>query len=136
MSAAQARCVNPEAQHFRHYGGRGIEFRFASPTEAALWIRDNLGLERSKEIDRRDNDGHYEPGNLRWATRSEQLRNQRRSKVRALPNWESPYSPVTTARLLRAGIGEDEIMAMATLAVAERRKNWRGIAARLASMTS
>ena len=30
------------------------------------------------EVDRRNTDGHYEPGNIRWATRSQQVANQRK----------------------------------------------------------
>jgi hypothetical protein len=74
---AHTRCTNPKCKDFRHYGGRGIEFRFASFEQffAELGPRP-VG----KTLDRRENSGHYEPGNVRWATRSEQERNKRRAE--------------------------------------------------------
>jgi hypothetical protein len=63
-------CQNKENRAWKYYGGRGIEFRFSSVAEACLWIIKNLGIppDKSLEIDRIDNDGHYEPGNIRWST--------------------------------------------------------------------
>ena len=72
------RCQCPQNNMYHRYGGRGIEFRFSSTYEGACWIVENLGLpdDLKMTLDRIDNDGHYEPGNLRWATPSQQMSNR------------------------------------------------------------
>ncbi len=79
---AKERCTNPHYWYWRRYGGRGIEFRFASFAEFFAELGPRPSPEHS--VDRKENDGHYEKGNVRWATRSEQEKNkhhQRKEKV-------------------------------------------------------
>jgi hypothetical protein len=73
--AAKQRCSNPKNPVWRYYGGRGIEFRFQSFEEffAALGRRPSP----QHSIDRKDNNGHYEAGNVQWATRPKQSLNRR-----------------------------------------------------------
>lgn len=80
MTAAKQRCTNPDSSSFKDYGGRGIRFEFESVLAAGLWIKEHLGLQRGLEIDRIDNSKGYAPGNLRYATRSEQSINSRLSR--------------------------------------------------------
>lgn len=76
------RCLNPKNQSYPNYGGRGVG---VSPDWAddywafEDWILEALG-ERPEgcTLDRVDNDGNYEPGNLRWATKLEQSNNARK----------------------------------------------------------
>lgn len=72
---ARQRCTNPKANGYRNYGGRKIEFRFSSFGEWFATLGPRPGPEYS--VDRINNDGHYEPGNVRWATDSEQIANRR-----------------------------------------------------------
>ena len=77
------RCNSAADRCKRHpnYHGRGIEFRFASPAAMTAWILANLGPpKKGQSIDRIDNDGHYEAGNLRWANRKTQNSNKREYK--------------------------------------------------------
>jgi hypothetical protein len=78
---AKTRCTNPRCHNFNNYGGRGIEFRFASFEDFLAAVGKRPSPRHS--LDRYpDNDGHYEAGNVRWATASEQRQNQRRTAVR------------------------------------------------------
>lgn len=77
---ARQRCMNPRTRGFKYWGGRGIEFRYTSFDEFLA----DVGPKPSPELtlDRIDNDGHYEPGNCRWATRAVQIANQRPRRPR------------------------------------------------------
>ena len=72
---AKSRCQNPKHKQWDDYGGRGIEFRFTCFGEFFLELGFRPGPEYS--LDRKDNNGHYELGNVRWATKAEQNANQR-----------------------------------------------------------
>ena len=73
---AKQRCTNPNHDSWKYYGGRGIEFRFTS-FKQFLWDIGGPTPSPDHTLDRIDNDGHYEPGNVRWATRSVQAGNKR-----------------------------------------------------------
>jgi hypothetical protein len=73
---AKQRCTNPNSQRWYTHGARGIKFLFNSFEEFIQTIGRRPSPEHS--LDRfPDNDGNYEPGNVRWATRSQQQLNKR-----------------------------------------------------------
>jgi hypothetical protein len=76
-SAAKQRCESPNDTSYANYGGRGIRMCFSSASEYINYVLTLPGAAKDKEIDRIDNDGNYERGNLRWTDRKEQSRNRR-----------------------------------------------------------
>lgn len=71
------RCYNPNVHAFNRYGGRGIKVCEEWRTDFFSFLRDVGNRPSSKHsIDRINNDGDYEPGNVRWGTKQEQANNR------------------------------------------------------------
>lgn len=75
----RARCVNPKNEFWHDYGGRGIRV-CQRWDDYSLFLADMGRRPAGCTIDRIDNDGHYEPGNCRWATSVEQGFNKRNNR--------------------------------------------------------
>lgn len=79
----KSRCLNPNVKQYQDYGGRGISV-------CERWmIFDNFYADMGEppaemSIERINNDDGYHPGNCKWATRTEQGRNQRRNRIIAV----------------------------------------------------
>lgn len=77
----QRRCYEPKYKGYKDYGGRGI-------TVCEAWLKDyrafiaDMGRKPSPKhsLDRKDNNGNYEPGNCRWVTKETQNRNRRSTR--------------------------------------------------------
>ncbi len=75
------RCENTNVERFPQYGGRGIRV-------CERWHKfENFLMDMGRrpspkmQIDRIENDGNYEPGNVRWATPKQQLRNRSDNRI-------------------------------------------------------
>lgn len=88
-----ARCENSDHEFYHLYGGRGI-------TVCKAWREDFAVFEAeagprpspSHTVDRIDTNGNYEPGNIRWATMTQQARNRRNNHMVMFEGVEVPMS--------------------------------------------
>lgn len=113
------RCLNASRKDFKYYGGRGV-------TVHPGWVDDfpaflaHVGPKPSKahSLDRYpDKDGNYEPGNVRWATHTEQMQNTRRNRLitvngvtKCVSQWARCRGcrPSTIHARLKSGWTEDD----------------------------
>lgn len=131
-----ARCYNKNDVSYAHYGGRGIEVcaHWRSSFEAFLkYIGRRPSAQHS--LDRHpDNDGNYKPGNVRWATPTEQTRNKRtnrffpfRGKTLCLADWAKAFGihRATLGRRLQRASASNETFGtvFTSLSAAAKRKS-------------
>ena len=76
------RCIDPKQSSYKNYGARGITVCDRWRQSFVAFLEDVGRRPYPKAtIDRIDNDRGYEPGNVRWASRIEQMRNCRTSRL-------------------------------------------------------
>jgi hypothetical protein len=108
LSAAITRCHKPSCRVYKHYGARGIFVCREWRDDRIAFLRyvqtlpgwDNPAL----DMDREDNNRGYEPGNVRFATKSTNSRNRRpvadlEQKIRDLEARLRSYERGTKASL-------------------------------------
>lgn len=117
-----------DGRKFHRYGGRGV-------VVCELWRRSfdafaehiaTLGPRPPRtSLDRINNDGNYEPGNVRWATQSEQCRNSSNAKV----NNELVRSMRTmlASGMSRAAIGRRLGVSRSTVSLVALGKRWADV---------
>lgn len=79
-SAMMGRCFSPGNPKYAAYGGRGITVcdEWQTPGPFIAYLETQLGpCPPGYTMDRIDNNGNYEPGNIRWASALQQSRNRR-----------------------------------------------------------
>jgi hypothetical protein len=74
------RCYRPTNKNYLNYGGRGITMSQQWRSDFLLFLID-VGLAPTSlhSLNRIDNDGNYEKGNVKWSTKSEQMKNTSRA---------------------------------------------------------
>lgn len=117
-----SRCKYPSHGSYKYCGARGIRVcdRWK---DFSLFLADMGERPSTKHsIDRIDNDGHYEPGNCRWATRAEQHRNMRQNVnvtidgvTKCVTDWAREYGMVPSTIMARINVmGWDPVRAVTT----------------------
>lgn len=132
----RTRChAGENSVHYDRYKGRGIRVCEAWERSFVAFY-EHVGPRPSPNhtLDRINNDGNYEPGNVRWATRTEQQRNTRVTSfatiggvTRSVREWDdiAGLRAGTVKKRLQRGWSNDRLLRPANpVAVQRGFKRW------------
>lgn len=122
---AKVRCFNSGSAHYHRYGGRGISMDKRWVDSFDAFLADMGECPAGLTLERDDVNGNYEPGNCRWATRSEQNRNTRATKAspEIVRNIRARAAAGDSAKLLAAEYG----MTTQNIDRIVKRKSWSDV---------
>jgi hypothetical protein len=87
------RCYNLNSEHYDRYGGRGITVCAEWRDSFETFYKDVGEPPTTKHtLDRIDNNGNYEPSNVRWATRKEQANNRETNMYLEMQGKQMTYA--------------------------------------------
>lgn len=127
-----ARCNSPKHRSWVRYGQKGIENRVTVEDLEFAWHRDQADLLAQPSIDRRNPDGHYEPGNIRFI---ELIENQKEGGRRGRGRPKLTREQVLEIVSLLDSLSQSEIGArfgvtQSNIACIARGKSWSHVTGR------
>jgi len=123
----KARCSNKKHDMYHRYGGRGITICEKWVDSFQSFYNDMIdGYAYGLQIDRRNNDGNYEPDNCRWLTRAENMQNSSKAKLTfeqvLMIRIKNNYGISVRSLSVMYNMGYDQILAIVN------GKSWKNIA--------
>lgn len=124
--AMKGRCNNPNDRFYQRYGGRGISVCREWADSFNVFLSD-VGRRPNNlfQIDRINNDGDYKPGNCRWVSSAENVRNNSHTKL----NKESvaKIKRLINSGLKNSSIAKDFGVSSGAINAIKRGDTWRDI---------
>ena len=124
------RCYKVSCQSYPVYGGRGIKVCEAWHDIVTFITQLPLGYFEGAELDRIDNDGDYEPGNVRWVTSKANCNNRSTGHLltyqgitKTMTEWAEEYGLVMQTLWERIEIWKWDVERALTTPAADRKEN-------------
>lgn len=102
-SAMIDRCTNKSGKNYRNYGHRGITVCDEWMKSFERFLADMGPRQKGHTIERKDNNGNYEPSNCVWATNKDQSRNRRSTRLLSHGGRSMPISAWAEEKGIQVG---------------------------------